>query len=506
MTAPGGPTAPPGVMRTSQGALQGRLLRLAALWAACGLLGSTMGCRDQGDPPPRERTRPNVLLVVLDTARADFFSCYGHPRPTTPRIDRLAAEGIRYQRAYATDFWTLPSHASLLTGLYPTEAGATSETNHLPGKVVTLAERLRNNGYQTGAVVCNAWISRERGFAQGFSDFAEMWRQEKVPSGKAPGSRYEQGAVDRAVEWIEGHASSSSPFFLFVNFNTAHLPYAPPPDVRERFASRHWPLRRVRRLMTVAGMWAHLAGATKLDETDFQIMRELYEAELAVVDDHVGKLVDVLTRRSLLDDTVVVITSDHGENIGDHGMIDHLLSMYESTLHIPLIIRYPKFFRAGTVRDNLVSLVDMVPTLLEVCDLPDEWPPGQGNHLSLCGQNDPHPEFVVAENGRPVNAVRLLRSRYPAFDVSTIDHRMQMIRTREHRLIRRGNGSVELFDLRSDPGELQDLAAVHPEIRDRLLAALENWMAGVESGPAPRLLEGEDEESRRRLRSLGYID
>ncbi len=187
------------------------------------------------------RDRPNILLVVLDTARADYFSCYGHERPTTPSVDQLAEGGVRFEHAYATDFWTLPSHASLLTGLYPTEAQATSETNHLPDSVTTLAERLHVCGYRTGAVVCNAWVSRERGFARGFEDFTEMWREPKRPLCAEKPGLSEQEAVDRAVTWMDARTQERAPFFLFVNFNVAHMPYRPPQDFWKQFATREWP-------------------------------------------------------------------------------------------------------------------------------------------------------------------------------------------------------------------------------------------------------------------------
>ena len=177
----------------------------------------------------------NVLLVTLDTTRADYFSCYGKRPRTTPRMDDFAADSARYSRAFSTDFWTLPSHASILTGLYPSEAGATSETNHLPADVTTLAEHLKEAGYQTGAVVCNAWVSAERGFDQGFTDYVEMWRARNRPGPGASPARREQAPADQAVAWIERHAVGPAPFFLFINFNMAHLPYRPPSRFRARF-------------------------------------------------------------------------------------------------------------------------------------------------------------------------------------------------------------------------------------------------------------------------------
>jgi len=227
---------------------------------------------------------------------------------------------------------------------------------------------------------------------------------------------------------------------------------------------------------------------------------------VAVADAQVGQLVEALTKRSLLDDTLVIVTSDHGENIGDHGMIDHLLSMYETTLHIPLVIRYPKHFQAGAVSNELVSLVDIAPTILDVCGLPAEVFPAEVQRISLCQEDRGPREFVVAENDRPMNGVNLLKSKFPDFDTTTIDHRMRMIRTEHHKLIWRENGQTEVFDLESDPDEAMNIAETRPEIRDGLLGRLKEWMAAVEREDSAKAFESDDTEVVRRLRLLGYIE
>ncbi len=481
-----------------------RLYLLLPVWV---LALVTPGCRKPGEAEKSAATRPNVLLVVLDTARADYFSGYGHKQPTSPHIDRLATGGVRFTRAFATDFWTLPTHASLFTGLYPGEAGATAETNHLPDRVATIAERLRGEGYATGAVVGNAWISKERGFGQGFTDYAEMWRKENRPTGDAAASHGEQPIVERAVAWIkQQRGAAQSPFFLFVNFNVAHLPYNPPREVRERFATQPWPPAAVGRLMRIAGMWPHLAGRLELSETDFRIMRDLYAGEISRADSYVGQLIDTLTDQSLLDDTLVIVTSDHGENIGDHGMIDHLLSMHETTLHIPLVIHYPRRFAAGTTNHQLVSLVDIMPTILDVCGVLDESEQRRVEMTSLCREDRLRRLFVVAENERPVNGVNLLKRNYPEFDTATIDNPMRAIRTQRHKLIWDVGRKVQLFDLEADPGELQDLSVSHPKIREELLGKLKDWMEAGGSAGDTVMFESRDAESLERLRSLGYIE
>lgn len=478
---------------------------LALLLAAC-LATLTGACGtpiDEGSGTPK---RPGVLLVVLDTTRADALSCYGQPLHTTPSIDRIAAQGTIYRRAYATSFWTLPSHASLLTGLYPTEAGATSETNYLPENVVTLAERLAAAGYRTGAVVRNAWLSIERGFGQGFGDFIEAWRGEDDTI-EVEG---EEAAVDSAVAWLEARASGEpEPFFLFVNLNVAHLPYTPPETVWQRFAPETLPSpERLQLLRSISGGWGHLAGALVLDATDLETLHSLYLAEVAVADSLVGRLTGTLEAHGVLDDTLVVITSDHGENLGEHGLIDHVYSMYDTTVRVPLIVRYPARFTGGTVVEGLVSLVDLTPTILDFCAATDT--DSATDHglsgRSLWEARGPTRTAVYAENGRPINGLEVLRRWFPAYDEANIDHPMRMVRVGRDKLIWKVGASAELYDLETDPHELEDRSASEAEVRNRLLGNLREWTAGLSGPPTAQLFKSRDAESLQRLRALGYVE
>jgi arylsulfatase A-like enzyme len=462
---------------------------LLAVAAAASGLACGSGC---------DAARPNVVIVVLDTTRADVLSAYGSPRPTTPHVDRVADEGVRFTRAFATDFWTLPSHASLLTGQHPSRVGATSETNRLPDDAVTLAERLRDAGWRTGAFVSNAWVSAERGFAQGFETFVETWRSD------APGERQlDARGIDEARSWLTERAEAGEPFFLLVNLNSAHLPYSPDPLVLVDLSPDPLPPGRVTRLRGVKGMWAHLGGALPLDDTDYAILRRLYEAEVASVDALVGELVGELEARGVLDDTVLVVTSDHGENIGEHGMIDHLLSMYDTTLRVPLILRYPPAFEAGRVDTRLVSGVDIVPTVLELLGLVEDDASVPGR--SLVSPDGAGHDHVVAENDRPVNGIRLMEQRYPTFDTTPLDRRVRALRTDRHKIVWYSDGEVELYDLERDPGELHDLSEQEPALRDELLARLRPWMDADDTGKAAPF-ESRDDDALERLRALGYID
>ena len=454
----------------------------------------------------RRGKRPNVLLIVLDTARADRFSCLGYERNISVNVDALANEGVVYERAYTTNFWTLPSHASLFTGLYSSQVGATSETLQLPFSATTIAEILGKAGYDTAGFVCNPWVSAERGFGQGFGEFYEMWRpanQLQVPQqfGKA-----EWATLKKVLGWLDRRQPRRDPFFVFINFNCAHLPYHPPEPFLSRFVgNRGYNNEEVNRVAAITSMWAHLAGDLKLSERDFRIMSDLYDGEIAFADHCVGQIVEHLKAAGILDETAVFVTSDHGENLGEHGRIDHLLSMYETTLHIPLVIRYPERFQQGTTVGDFVSLVDIAPTVLELCNIEPGIEDLKPEEMSLACENRRRRTFVVAENERPLTAIALMKDKYPAFDSSAIDYRMRAIRTDLCKLIWNIGGAVEMFDLQTDPGELHDISDKQLEMRDKLHKMLKEWMERIPLADDVSFLEGQDEESMKMLRSLGYV-
>ena len=443
-------------------------------------------------------SEPNVVLIVMDTTRADFLSCYGYPQATSPAIDRLAEEGVRYTRAFSTCYWTLPSHATLFSGLYPTEAGATSVSNRLPAKVNTLAELLGARGYHTVGAATNPWITRERGFQQGFEEFEETWRT-------APERQAYDAAAEHAATWIRRFSESGRPFFLFVNLNSPHLPYSPPPEALEAVTTQPISDDALTRLSGIRGAWRHFAGQLELGQEDFTSLRSLYAAEIRQADRHVGRIVSALTEEGILDDTLVIVTSDHGENIGEHGMIDHVFSMFDTTLHVPLIVRFPERFGSGEVVDELVSLVDVAPTILDVCGVPGDDRRLHVERTSLCSAGRVPRSFVVAENDRPVNGIAVLREKYPWVDTDALDHPMQAIRSDRHKLVWDGRGVSGLYDLTVDPDETQNLAGVRPEIEDALMSLLDTWRSTLTPGDAVRLESG-DAEAAERLRALGYVE
>jgi arylsulfatase A-like enzyme len=457
-------------------------------------------------PEPIE-VAPNVVLIVLDTTRADALSSYGAEKLTTPTIDRVASEGIRFEQAIATNYWTLPTHASLLTGQHPSQHRATSETNHLPGQARTLAERLKQAGYATTAFVSNPWLSRERGFAQGFDQFNELWRG-RYDDSNSPRLDFDRQATKRSADWLRARSPDAPPFFLFINLNRNHLPFNPESQILHDLFPEPEPgsIEQLTMLKALSGFgtWDHRAGRLELNDSDFRILRQLYLAEVSMTDARIAELMSTLDSLGITDDTLIVITADHGENIGDHGMLDHVFSMFETTLHIPLVMRYPKRFMAGSVDAGIVSQVDIAATILDICGIEVETDVVPG--LSLAGPERRARDFVISENDLPLNAIRVMERRYPDFDRSLLNRSVRALRTNRYKLIRYSDGETLLFDLESDPGELKNLAAKEPMLRARMLAQLLGWMRDHAPTTTPENLSSQDAAAMDGLRVLGYVD
>jgi arylsulfatase A-like enzyme len=473
-----------------------RLLFLAAAVLAPALLVSSCS----------RTPRPNVLLIVLDTLRGDRLSCYGYARDTTPHIDALAAQGTLYAKTFSTCFWTLPAHASLFTGIHPLQAGATSETLHLPDDNTTLAEVLSAAGYHTAAFVCNSWVSKERGFAQGFSEYYEMWRAENQSPRTSMDQTLESMTVDRVAPWIDRTARQKQPFFLFLNLNGVHLPYDPPGEYATRFLRDTSDPERVHRDMQITSCWDHLTGGLPLDEEDYRIMNDLYDGEVAFADVQVGRLVEALRKSGALDNTIVIVTADHGENLGERDRIDHMMTLYDATTHIPLVIRYPRVFAAGKRIDDLTSIIDIAPTVIDLCGADKGVDYLHVKTTSLANPERKPRAFVVAGNERPVTGVQLLQKRYPGYDWKAIDYRLRSLRTPVYKLIENEGRSVELYDVARDPAESTDLTGSQPDVQKRLLGALTRSFEAMGTSRDKLMFESTDQESLDRLRALGYIN
>ncbi|MGH7506862.1 MAG: sulfatase family protein [Longimicrobiales bacterium] len=455
--------------------------------------------------------RPNVVLIVLDAVRRDHLSCYGHRRFTTPNIDRIAAQGVRFTRASAASCWTLPSHASLFTGLYPSEHRADVDTWQLGTGPDTLAGHLAAQGYRTACISCNGLVSSNTRLTRGFQVATDVerlrggredLRQRAIRGAHARWrrlTRRDRGAT-RATALAQDFLRSASerqPFFLFLNYMDCHLPYNRRLATRNRFvddADR----RRVARVPQ--DPFAVMAGALTMAAQDLIDLQALYDGSLYHLDAQVGALFATLDGLGLADRTWFIVTSDHGESFGEHGLLDHQYGLYEELVAVPFVLRLPAGERAGTVDERLVQHVDLFPTLAH--RLSDGDPPAHLPGVSML-DDEPGRNHALAEYRIP--NLRQFRRRFPTAGIARFDAGIRSIRTDRHKLIEWTDGRVELYDLAADPGECANQASGRPDVVADLQATLRQRLGPWSNEPAPEPSDAGVEQLRERLQLLGYL-
>jgi arylsulfatase A-like enzyme len=289
--------------------------------------------------------------------------------------------------------------------------------------------------------------------------------------------------------------------------NGVHLPYRPAPEYLQKFvANRGHDLKRVIELSQITSGWSHLVGQTPLSDEDYRIINDLYDAEVAWADALVGRVAAAIDRAGIADNTVFIIMSDHGEHLGEHDKIDHMSTMYDPALHIALVIRYGAAFKAGTRNDTLVSIVDVAPTILSLCDAADRAPQLNPGVTSLANPARAPEPFVLAGNERPLTGIQLLKSRYPGYDYNAIDYRLRCLRSPESKLIWNENHGAELYNLVRDPGEAKNLAESQAGTERDMMGLLSNSFDRMGKSKEYFMFESKDREALERLRSLGYIN
>jgi len=428
----------------------------------------------------------NVLLVVVDTLRWDRLGSYGHRRDTSPHMDALAAEGVRFERAYATAPWTMPSVASIITGLYPSGHGVVTAMTGMPMSTDTLAEVLRARGFQTGGVVSNTLLRsrRGRGFTQGYEIYhgSEARGHDHVSTA---------GVTRQALAILEEFARSDAPFLLFVHYFDPHFNYRRHREVdfaptRVGQLDGRQDIHQLRRVLR------------DLSQQEVDFLLDLYDEEVFFTDAGIGRLLGALRRLDRYDDTIIVVTSDHGEEFREHGWLGHTRTLYQELVRVPLIVSAPGHRDEARVVSEPVSLVSITPTILDLLEI--DAPELSFHEPSLVsrmrGDGNGDSNWVLTEVGfLPPGAPRSVKR---AFKKGIVGNRFKLIRDEE-------THAIELYDLESDPGETRNLADEQPELRERLLGVLEDRLRRARAGAqAPDLRHLTDEEIET-LRGLGYV-
>jgi arylsulfatase A-like enzyme len=446
-----------------------------------------------------EKQDLNVLIVVMDTVRRDGMSVRYAGKSLTPNFDALASEGVRFTRAFSNAPWTLPSHGSIFTGLYPFQHHAVMNNLYLSTSFLTLAEAFKAAGYRTGGFSCNPWISRMTMMDQGFDVFKELFKDEEPYSGSA-------ATTDQAVRWLS-EGAADRPFFLFINYINAHLPYNPPPE----FISKLFPDGRStlsRHTFSIEEYEEVMVGNSRLTAEDFEEIRHLYDAEISHVDDQLGQLIEGLRARQILDRTVVIVTSDHGEHMGENNFLGHDFSIHQVLLGIPMVIRYPDRFPGGKRVDANISLVDIFPTLVSLAGLNPSLLSGlPGRDLAdLTAREEPDRDaLLLLEYHKPQRLIQSYwKPRHPDHDFSPLNLGYKVLIRDNLKFVFRDDGEEFLYDLEKDPAEEKNLAPDKPafckNFREQLFEILRKEGRTLrEETVVP------DEETREKLHALGYL-
>jgi len=456
-----------------------------------------VACR-QGGPPAR-----NVILITCDTLRPDRLGVYGCDRPTSPRLDAFAREAFVFDSAWASAPWTRPALSSLMTGRYPEEVGAApSNLRRMPSSVETLAERVSAHGLATAAVVSNGLIRRpdaaagDVDLAQGFGEY-----DDRMTSRELQRDMPERGAAqttDAALEWLARHEGThGGPFFLWVHYQDPHGPYVPPPSLAEAFDRPPSDDRALPLGTTMSGLgqiprYQVIAERSGKAEQRPGVYRDRYDAEIAYFDSQLGRLLDGMAARAWWPETLVIVSADHGESLGegDHWFC-HGENASAETLRVPLIVRLPEgergppSARIDGVRHvpGHVGHIDVWPTVLEALGLPKEGSRG----VSLLRWYPPTERL-------------LLQSILPPQE----ERRQWSATDGQWRAVWGADGAARLYDLRADPREENDVAARNPQLAQQLM---DGYRAALHAGRSLQGVEVElDDAALRELQALGYAE
>lgn len=475
----------------------GLVAGLAALWAVVGRLvapapGPPVAARAAAAPADA----PNVLLVMVDTLRADRLGVYGHPKAKTPSVDALAADGVRGAHAFAQASWTRPSVGTILTGLYPSSHGAVHKADILPDRVETIAELLSARGYYTVGFPNNINVSPGFNFGQGFAEYRYLapdlffWAdeaaakltlynglrlvRERFLARRVNVRNYYQPAdvvTDTIIEWLDSPGAKQGPFFLFAHYMDPHDPYFVHPYNGEGYAR-------------VANPNPPASVAAKYSD--------LYDGEIAFFDTHLGRLIDDLKRRGLYDRTLIVLTADHGEEFHEHGGWWHGTTLYDEQIAVPLILKPPAGGARGRVIAELTTSLDIAPTIATAAGVAVP-PVMQGHALPLGGEPAIARPSVFAEEDLEGNVLQAVRT--PTSKLITANPGNP-----------RGLQPEELYDLATDPGEQRSVVAGEPVLLEELRAALGRSYLEARAHAGAGSQTDVDSVTKDRLRALGYLD
>ncbi|MCW5893541.1 MAG: sulfatase-like hydrolase/transferase [bacterium] len=496
----------------------GGLVALLVVLLGAGGVGAARGFTGGPEAPQNAATlasgsRPNIVLVLIDTLRADHLGTYGYSRPTSPNIDAFAADAVLFEQAFSQSSWTKPAMASLLTGHYPSMHQTNLEQQKLPESETIVTQLLRDQGYRTAVLSGNPWITPDYGFGRGVDHFYSIyderfarvtlfmnalkriskqtggrnWIYNKVKllvQGELSTTARDEVLTTEASRWLD--ANHDRPFYMHVHYMSPHHPYDPPPPYDK------WVPDKSAKPVTYYPKKSYFPfdEGQAIPEAQREDMIARYDGDILFVDTVFQKLLGKLKSLGILDDTIVIVVADHGEEFYEHKNWGHGQGLYNELIHVPLIIRYPKAFQPSRIGTPVMS-VDILPTVLELASAPPK-PTAAGRSLVPLAKGDTVP--------RNPQAFSELIYRFGATR-SVVDDKHKLIHKQQDQRV-----ASELYDLSTDYPEQKDLVAQDATEAAKLQSQMTDTLKWADAHKATAAEAKIDDEMGKRLKALGYLN
>lgn len=452
-------------------------------------------------------TKPNILLIVMDAVRADSLSCYGYRKRTTPHIDELANRGVLFENAFSASSWTPPAHASIFTGNYPSRHGVLRPNLYLDPSNITLAEILSENGYKTIAF-SSPHITRARGFDKGFQEFYLPYIYKDVFK-----NIYKDIDLIRQVMrnifygWdklafyitqkikgkIRENVKKDNPFFIYVNYKLTHNPYYTS-GIFKKIKYRGLNKKKIKVLAGLLG-WKYNNREIEVSEEEMKMVKLFYDSGITHLDSILGGLFDFLIRGKIFENTLIIILADHGDCFGEHHLMYHTASLYDELIRTPLIMTYPEKIPSAQRVKSLVSLIDVLPTILDLINidkhrLENRLTQIDGVSLAEFKEKDYH-EHIFAER----DAAKIL---------GPLGQELKCVRDKNYKYIFGSEGLEEFYNIAEDPYENKNILNEHPEIASGYKKILSENLNPFGALPKGRRDVQEEKKIIEKLKALGY--
>lgn len=471
--------------------------------------------------------KPNIILVVMDTVRADNLPMWGYHKKTTPFLDEFSKTAVTYKQAISNSPWTLPSHVSLFSGLHPSEHGVLTSNQRAGNDLPLIADALKAKGYQTAGFTSNPWASSLYSLDRGFDVFIDVYK--KLRKDKENVLEKNLRCVERLFcmhdggaeltnnyvkQWLNSTNSNNKPFFIFINYMDAHSPYLPKKPLPQNLSPKSVS-KVIKSWKLVNNMGKICVGSMKVSKEELKSCIDLYDDAIRYLDFKISQLVEFLKNKSMFNNTMIIITSDHGENFGEHKsphtgpLMLHYFCLYDTLLHVPLIIKFPKKENEGKKINSQIQLSEVPFMIANTAgiDFPvssgraihnrfDDMKPGYGNDFERLAFS----EYITD----PLHLGEIRKEAPELVDKFKID--LKSVRTNSHKLIISSKAEPVLYDLLGDPNETKDIAAEQPEHVKKLKTKLENRVKQQANRySVNKSTLSENKTIKQRLAQLGYV-